>query len=136
MKERSQTKAHCEMYCEGGHDPSSPYQHLTILEDGVPITQSKQFKEMSDNVVKMSSGVRFDKALFNTPSAFDELVKWSDVLKQQVAVSSEKVFNSNDGTQFHLLPMVCCLIVTIEFLLTLFYSLFHYPVNNCTVRNL
>ena len=90
----------CKLYCEGGY---SHARKLEIFNDGVPVTIDHY--SMGDETKLNLPRVRFDKALFNTPSAFDELVKWTDVLKQQVAVSAEAVFGSSDSEQFHLLPM-------------------------------
>ena len=101
LKTKKGSSSQCQLYCEGGF--TSPQKTLEIFVDGVPITES-----MSDSLAQLSlSRVRFDRALFNTPSAFDELVQWTDVLKQQVATAAERVFHPGDGQQFHLLPMVC-----------------------------
>jgi hypothetical protein len=102
INERGFTQSHCELYCEYGY---ASKHTLTILEDGIDVTESQTMKSMSDNIQLNFPVVRFDKVLFNTKSAFDEMVQWTSVLKQQVAAASENVFKSDPAQQFHLLPM-------------------------------
>jgi hypothetical protein len=102
MKQRGHSKRYCSLHCEAGYTDT---RTLSIYDNGVLVSPSVD-GELSDQTLDLPK-LRFDKALFNTPSAFDELVKWTDVLKQQIAVEAENKFQTNDGTQFHFLPMVC-----------------------------
>jgi hypothetical protein len=102
IKEKSHSKRYCSLHCEAGY---SDTRTLSIYDNGILVSPVAGNNVLSDEVLNLPK-VRFDRALFNTPSAFDELVKMTDVLKQQIAVEAEKQFETHDGTQFHFLPMV------------------------------
>jgi hypothetical protein len=105
IKERGHTKHYCSLHCESGYTDT---RTLSIYDEGILVSPSIDGELADDDKQTLNlPKVRFDKALFNTPSAFDELIKMTDVLKQQIAVEAEKVFQTNDGTQFHFLSMVC-----------------------------
>jgi hypothetical protein len=100
---KGHSKGHCKLSCEASFN--YPARTLSIFENGVPVTDSRTHEAMSENVLLNLPHIRFDKALFNTPSAFDEMVQWTHVLKQQVAARAEATLETHDGNQFHLLPM-------------------------------
>ncbi len=88
-----------------------PRRHLLIVDNGVAINEhmTPVTTPLNDNNnVYHASAVRFDKNLFNTPNAFDELFQWTRVLQQKLGVVISESVNPgspSSNEQFHLLPM-------------------------------
>jgi len=93
---------------------------LLIVDNGVAINEhTTPLSDDSSDTSFNSASVRFDKNLFSTPNAFQELFQWTHVLQQKLGVIMDQMLTSSastsnaqmsrtsaiDNQQFHFLPM-------------------------------